>query len=89
MAHLQGVAEATARIFGHVVGTGLRSGHKVLRQKLVGEKVASWYPTPLQKLDPMFEDPNEARRVLKLERMKRRGKGPPKKGEGKRAAKRK
>ena len=29
------------------------------------------------------------RRVLKLERMRRRGKGAPKKGEGKRAAKRK
>jgi small subunit ribosomal protein S33 len=85
---LRGLLEARARIFGHVIGNGLRSGHKVLRKKLIGEKLLGWYETPIQKLDPMYEDPKEKRRLLKLERLKRRGKGPPKKGHGKRAAKR-
>eukprot|EP00897_Mesotaenium_endlicherianum_P009876 jgi/Mesen1/8917/ME000548S08436 len=89
MAHLRGVVEASARIFGSVIGNGLRSGHKVFRSKLIGEKIAAWYPTPIEYSDPMYEDPAEAKRVLKLERMKRRGKGPPKKGQGKRASKRK
>lgn len=85
---LKSIDEARARIFGHVLGDGERSGHKVLRKKLIGEKILDWYPTPIQKQDPMFEDPNIRRRLLKNERLKRRGKGPPKKGHGKRAAKR-
>ncbi|CAI7779020.1 unnamed protein product, partial [Closterium sp. NIES-54] len=89
MAHLRGVAEASARIFGNVIGNGLRSGHKVLSQKLIGDKVVAWYPEPVQKMDPLYVDPTEPKRVLKIERMKRRGKGVPKKGEGKRAGKRK
>lgn len=53
-------------------------------------QVASYYgrsavPT---EVDPLYEDPLEKRRKVKLERLKRRGKGPPKKGQGKRAAKR-
>jgi small subunit ribosomal protein S33 len=75
----RGLHEARARIFGHVLGNG-----KVDR----GEAFKAWYETPVQKLDIMYEDPNEKRRLLKLERLRRRGKGPPKKGHGKRAAKR-
>lgn len=85
---LKSIDEARARIFGHVIGNGERSAHKVLRRKLIGDKIVSWYPTPIQNQDPMFEDPNIKRRQLKNERLKRRGKGPPKKGHGKRAAKR-
>ncbi|CAM6113371.1 unnamed protein product [Calypogeia fissa] len=81
------LAEAARQIFGNVVGSGMQSGRKVLSQKLVGEKIAAWYPTPMQKVDPFYEDPQEKRRILKLERLKRRGKGPPKKGHGKRASK--
>ncbi|KAL3679900.1 hypothetical protein R1sor_022856 [Riccia sorocarpa] len=80
------VVKAAARIFGNVIGNGLQSGRKVLSQKVTGQKIVEWYPTPVQKLDPCFEDPGEKRRVLKLERLKRRGKGPPKKGHGKRRA---
>ncbi|KAG0603120.1 hypothetical protein M758_10G068200 [Ceratodon purpureus] len=85
---LKSINEARARIFGHVIGNGERSAHKVLRRKMIGQKIVSWYPTPIQKQDPMFEDPKIKRRVVKNERLKRRGKGPPKKGHGKRAAKR-
>ena len=38
-------------------------------------------------MDMLFEDPDDKIRKVKLERMKRRGKGPPKKVEGKRAKK--
>lgn len=49
----QGVTEARARIFGHVLNpTGQRSPHKILRKKLIGEKVASWYP-----YDTKYDDP--------------------------------
>ena len=121
------VAETAARIFGNVLGDGLRSGRKYLQKALVGDKVKNYYPQFSQfatSYDPMLDDPEEKQcvplvegravepawacvelssqaltpvlrpcpllfsRKLKLERLKRRGKGPPKKGEGKRASKR-
>lgn len=81
------IAVTAARIFGHHIGNGLPSGRKVLRKPLIGPIVAAYYPERLAKLDKLFVDPEETRRVIKLERLKRRGKGPPKKGEGKRATK--
>ena len=36
--------QARWRIFGTHVGNGLRSGRKVLRKNLIGDKVVSWYP---------------------------------------------
>ncbi|KAI4328777.1 hypothetical protein L6164_021107 [Bauhinia variegata] len=85
----QGVAEARARIFGHVLNpTGQRSAHKILRKKLIGEKVAAWYPYDIKKDDPLVMAEEENLRLSKLEMLKRRGKGPPKKGQGRRAAKR-
>lgn len=85
----KGVEEARARIFGHVLNpTGLRSPHKILRKKLFGEKVAQWYPHDITKDDPLNIDRREEKRLSKLEILKRRGKGPPKKGQGKGAVKR-
>ncbi|PWA39189.1 hypothetical protein CTI12_AA529920 [Artemisia annua] len=53
VAAVRGVAEARARIFGHVLNpTGHRSAHKILRKPLVGDKVASWYPPDFIKEDP-------------------------------------
>lgn len=44
-AALRGVTEARAKIFGHILNpTGQRSPHKELRKKLIGDKVAAWYP---------------------------------------------
>ncbi|XP_044501971.1 28S ribosomal protein S33, mitochondrial-like [Mangifera indica] len=84
-----GVTEARARIFGHVLNpTGQRSPHKLLRKKLIGEKVSQWYPYDIKKDDPLVMARQEQERLSKLEMLKRRGKGPPKKGQGKRAAKR-
>ncbi|KAL1337741.1 hypothetical protein HN51_032439 [Arachis hypogaea] len=85
----QGVTEARARIFGHQLNpTGQKSAHKILRQKLFGEKVAQWYPYDIKKDDPLVMARQEQERLSKLEMLKRRGKGPPKKGQGRRAAKR-
>ena len=83
----QEIAVTAARIFGHHIGNGLPSGRKVLRKRLLGPTFAAYYPESMAKLDALMVDPNETRRVIKLERLKRRGKGPPKKGEGKRASK--
>lgn len=46
--------EIRARIFGNRIGNGLRSGAKLLKKKLVGEKVATYYPKSIAKDDPMF-----------------------------------
>ncbi|KAL5978775.1 hypothetical protein ACLOJK_029892 [Asimina triloba] len=88
-AAIRGVTEARAKIFGHVLNpTGQRSAHKVLRKKLIGEKVAGWYPHDIKKDDPLVMAREEQERLGKLEMLKRRGKGPPKKGQGRRAVKR-
>ncbi|KAJ8630937.1 hypothetical protein MRB53_024260 [Persea americana] len=85
-AAVKGVTEARARIFGHVLNpTGQRSPHKILRKKLIGEKVAQWYPYDIKKDDPLVMARQEHERLSKLEMLKRRGKGPPKKGQGRRA----
>lgn len=52
---IAGLTEARARIFGHVLNpTGQRSPHKLLRKKLIGEKIASWYPPDLKQDDPLL-----------------------------------
>ncbi|KAK1314096.1 hypothetical protein QJS10_CPA06g02315 [Acorus calamus] len=85
----RGVTEARARIFGHVLNpTGQRSGHKILRKKLIGDKVADWYPHDFKKDDPVVMARLEKARLSKLQMLKRRGKAPPKKGQGRRAMKR-
>jgi len=81
------IALKAAEIFGHHVGNGLPSGRKVLRKPMIGDALVAYYPKSLARSDPLFTAPDETRRKVKLERLRRRGKGPPKKGEGKRASK--
>ncbi|KAI5423141.1 hypothetical protein KIW84_046217 [Lathyrus oleraceus] len=50
--------------------------------------VAQWYPHDINKDDPLVMARQQQERLSKLEMLKRRGKGPPKKGQGRRAAKR-
>ncbi len=83
------VERVAARIFGTHLGDGRRSGRKILRRALVGERLEAWYPTHLGVKDVLFQDPKIERRKMKVERLRRRGKVIPKKGEGKRASKRK
>lgn len=55
-AAVKGVTEARARIFGHILNpTGQRSPHKILRKKLIGDKVAAWYPYDINKDDPLVQ----------------------------------
>lgn len=50
----KGVTLARARIFGHILNpSAQRSPHKILRKKLIGEKVAQWYPYDIKKDDPL------------------------------------
>ena len=82
------IALVAARIFQTALNdTNAPTGRKLLKKALVGPRLTSWYPEGIRKMDMLFEDPDDKRREVKLERMKRRGKGPPKKGEGKRAKK--
>ncbi len=65
-------------------------GNKILRKFLQGEQIASYYPKSLETIkDPYFMEETEQRWGEKLERLKSWGKAPPKKGQGKRALKKK
>ena len=52
----ESLEQIRSRIFGSHIGNGLRSGRKVLRKRLIGDKIASYYPEPVAKYDPMFVD---------------------------------
>jgi hypothetical protein len=52
-----------ARIFGNVIGTGQRSGRKLLAKPLVGDRVADYYGQSLSVTDSLYEDPLEKRCV--------------------------
>lgn len=86
----QTLQQIRARVFGEHIGNGLPSGRKLLRKKLMGANIASYYGNQdLERSDPFLEDQKAAQKKAKLDRLARRGKGPPKKGEGKRSKKRK
>ena len=79
------VRVVSAEIFGNHLGDGKRSGRKVLRRKRLGPVFAEWYGENFARMDNLFDDPVIARNKAKVERLRRRGKSAPKKGEGKRA----
>jgi len=81
------IEEVRARVFGNHLGDGLRSGRKILRRPLIGDRVASYYPDDWFAGDPLLIDVEAERKKAKLQRLSRRGKAPPKKGSGKRAGK--
>jgi small subunit ribosomal protein S33 len=60
-AALRKIAETAARIFGNVLGTGERSGRKLLSKPLIGERIATYYPEDVARSDPLYEDPLEKR----------------------------
>ncbi|RHZ54806.1 hypothetical protein Glove_423g33 [Diversispora epigaea] len=88
------LAKLTAKLFDNNYNpTGIRTGNKILRQRLIGPTVTNWYPKPLIKkreiteLFPEFQliDLEEKQRLDDIARLRKRGKGAPKKGQGKRA----
>ncbi|GMH60500.1 hypothetical protein TrRE_jg12353 [Triparma retinervis] len=70
---------------------GFQSGAKVLRRKLAGDKISRYYPEPIEphvrKFFPDYQTVEQTRRLTKLAQLRRRGKGPPPKGSGKRSKK--
>jgi small subunit ribosomal protein S33 len=87
LAPLDSIEEARARIFGSHIGNGERSGRKLLQKRLLGAKLAAYYPEPIAVSDPLMLSLEAERAKLKLDRARRRGKAPPKKGSGKRSKK--
>lgn len=53
-AETESIEEIRARIFGTHIGNGLRSGRKILRGQLLGEKLAAYYPEDIVKQDPLM-----------------------------------
>ena len=80
--------QTQCRIFNTVFNPqNLRLGNKILRQRLKGSALASYYPPRFRVIQEMRRaypdwqvfDEEETERVEKLERAKARGKGAPKK----------
>ena len=66
-----------------------RSIRKLLNAPLKGEAMARWYPPELIHSVHGYQDHFVLRRQAQLSRLRWRGKGPPKKGQGKRSKKKK
>lgn len=57
----QTLQQIRARVFGEHIGNGLPSGRKLLRKKLMGAKMASYYGNhDLERSDPFLEDQKAA-----------------------------
>lgn len=87
------IQESARKIFGNMPVTNVRTGFKLLKRKPYGPMAVHYYPPdserPFRDLLDDFSTEKEDRRVEALYRLKRRGKGPAKKGHGKRASKNK
>ncbi|KAF9102736.1 hypothetical protein BGX27_010869 [Mortierella sp. AM989] len=89
------INKISTAIFGNVYNPqGIRTGNKILRQRLVGPTINSYYPNVRQiklreitKMVPEMNlvDQGEKARLEDLAERKKRGKGPPKKGQGRRS----
>jgi len=87
------IAESSRQIFGNLPVVNYRTGFKVLRQKPTGPLAVNHYIKDMTRgfklAAPEFKTDLEERRIEQLARFRRRGKGPPKKGEGRRNQKKK
>lgn len=96
IARRQALQKLSSAIFGSTYNpTASRNGNKVLRQRLRGPALLDYYPAPQVKLSALIRafpdlklvDEEEEVRRADIDALKRRGKGAPKKGEGRRATK--
>lgn len=87
------IEESARKIFGNLPVVNYRTGNKFLKRKPLGPIAINYYPAdperPFRNIVKDFATDVEMRRADSLYRLKRRGKGPPKKGHGKRASKKK
>lgn len=58
------IADIRQRVFGTHIGNGLPSGRKLLRKKLIGDKVAAYYDHGEPMKDPMIVSLDAERRVV-------------------------
>mmetsp|Transcript_6375 Transcript_6375/g.7809 ORF Transcript_6375/g.7809 Transcript_6375/m.7809 type:complete len:101 (+) Transcript_6375:210-512(+) len=84
----QAIAAIQRDVFGQLPVDTKRTGHQFLKKAHQGEMIARYYPEPIEpgarKTSPGYKTELEVRRADKLSQLRRRGKGPPKKGAGKR-----
>lgn len=82
--------EIVREVWGHIqnpVSPGHRSGQKILSRPLKGPLYANWYPKPIESMEgnPITLTEKQERWQKKLKGLRSAGKGPPKKGAGKRS----
>ena len=58
------IAEIRQRVFGTHIGDGLPSGRKILRKKLMGAKIASYYDHAEPLKDPLITNLDAERYIL-------------------------
>ena len=91
----RGAEKARQDIFGHKPNLNLQggSGKTSAKQPLTGPYIARYYPTSIntyaRQVHDGWETEQEEYRRVKLTQRRRKGKGPPKKGEGSRSKKKK
>ena len=87
------INETARKCFGNLPIVPYRTGFKLLRQKPIGPLVTNHYlpenTRAFKSIAPDYMTELEERRTEALARLRRKGKGPPKKGQGKRATKKK
>lgn len=85
------LAQAAVTIFGTAATSNphQRSVRKLLLRPLRGPRVIDYYPEWLKHNQNGYRSPHKVRQEEKLKRFKMQGRGPPKKGMGKRASKKK
>ena len=87
------IRESARVCFDNLPIVNYRTGYKYLKQKPTGPMAAHYYVPDMAKgfrnVAPDFLTEQEERRQEALVRLRRRGKGPTKKGEGKRSKKKK
>jgi small subunit ribosomal protein S33 len=87
------IDETSRKVFGNLPIVPYRTGFKYLKRKPIGDLVTKHYiddqTRPFRQYTEDFDTEMEERRREKLDRLKFRGKSPPKKGQGKRASKKK
>mmetsp|Transcript_28014 Transcript_28014/g.39877 ORF Transcript_28014/g.39877 Transcript_28014/m.39877 type:complete len:106 (+) Transcript_28014:3-320(+) len=92
-AFIAAIDESARKCFGYLPVVPHRTGFKLLKRRPIGPLAINHYlpdyTKGFRKETNDFSTDLEDRRAEKLARLKRRGKGPPKKGKGKRAMKKK
>ncbi|KAF0696927.1 Aste57867_12346 [Aphanomyces stellatus] len=86
------LADLSRKIFERLPQNHTKSGNKIISAQLKGDKVASWFTKPLALRVGGYSEYYQKINQYRLDtnaQLKQQGRGPPKKGAGKRAQKKK